>query len=611
MHSSFLSSLALAWALLIAPAALAQYTRDTSANKKIDEAVNMHYLATDFDKAEGVLLGTVRACEDKCSPQTLARAWMYVGIIRGSGRNDISGAKEAFQSALALDPNVRLDAALATAETQAAFNEVAGSGPVTPAAPPPAQVPAEPEDVAAVPSGEGLFCTPDVPEIETRRPIPVECRTDEEATSMELRYQSFGSDTWKTLRMTKKGDAFRATIPCEATQIQGSFRVYVRAKDASGVAVGEWGSKAQPVEFVLVEQSAADPPAFDGEPPPERCPAKEECPPDFPGCDSGKPSGGNVDWGGACDNSSQCKAGLLCIDGTCETAPSCETSSDCPVGSCVNGKCAIDPDGPAEAGPYKKNWIGLHVAQDVAFVSANDVCSPEGQASQSFSCYYAGSTTDAFVDHPYPGVNIGSGTALGTTRVLLSYDRAFSSNLMAGVRLGYAFRGGPPANRDMEYVWNESRGEWESTVYEEGESFLPYHAEVRATYLFGRGLGSQGLRFYVHAGGGLAQVDAKVVVPVVDCGVVDPDPQKGNNYAACANGTIREDEAIDLAPPTADPRTDLDAWKKLGRGFITAGGGAMLGLGRSAALQLNVNLMYMLGSSGAVIEPSLGLNFGL
>src|SRR5690606_18160658 len=146
----------------------------------------------------------------------------------------------------------------------------------------------------------------------------------------------------------------------------------------------------------------------------------------------------------------------------------------------------------------------------------NDVCSPEGQSAQAFSCYYAGSTTDAFVDAPYPGVNIGSGTAVGTTRVLLSYDRAFSPNLMAGVRLGYAFRGGPPANRDMKYF---PGGTLE--VYDEGTSFLPYHAEVRATYLFGRGLSSSGLRFYAHAGGGLAQVDAKVVVPVVDCGLVD------------------------------------------------------------------------------------------
>ena len=31
--------------------ALAQFTRDNAASKKIDEAINEHYLATDFDKA--------------------------------------------------------------------------------------------------------------------------------------------------------------------------------------------------------------------------------------------------------------------------------------------------------------------------------------------------------------------------------------------------------------------------------------------------------------------------------------------------------------------------------------------------------------------------------
>ncbi len=71
---------------------------------------------------------------------------------------------------------------------------------------------------------------------------------------------------------------------------------------------------------------------------------------------------------------------------------------------------------------------------------------------------------------------------------------------------------------------------------------------------------------------------------------------------------MSEDDALELNP---DALVDLDAWKKLGQGFLTAGGGAMLGLGKSASLQLNVNLMYMLGSSGVVIEPSLGLNFGL
>ena len=48
--------------------------RDNAANKKIDEAVNQHYLSTNFDKAEAVLTGTIKACEDKCSGQVLDRA---------------------------------------------------------------------------------------------------------------------------------------------------------------------------------------------------------------------------------------------------------------------------------------------------------------------------------------------------------------------------------------------------------------------------------------------------------------------------------------------------------------------------------------------------------
>src|SRR5688572_13071175 len=109
---------------LVALPAQAQFTRDAAATKKIDEAINNHYVATDFEKAEGVLLGTINACGDKCSPAVFAKAWMYVGIVRGSGRNNQAGAKEAFQKAHAADPNVKLDMVLATPETQATFNEV-------------------------------------------------------------------------------------------------------------------------------------------------------------------------------------------------------------------------------------------------------------------------------------------------------------------------------------------------------------------------------------------------------------------------------------------------------------------------------------------------------
>jgi hypothetical protein len=54
-----------------------------------------------------------------------------------------------------------------------------------------------------------------------------------------------------------------------------------------------------------------------------------------------------------------------------------------------------------------------------------------------------------------------------------------------------------------------------------------------------------------------------------------------------------------------------DAWKKLGTGFITAGGGAVWAFTPKMGAQLNLNAMMMLGASGLVLEPSLGLVYGL
>ena len=88
--------------VVFAAATVSAAPRDAAATKKIDEAINVHYLATDFDKAEATLTGTINACGDKCSGSVIAKAWMYVGIVRGSGKNDLKGAKEAFQKACLL-----------------------------------------------------------------------------------------------------------------------------------------------------------------------------------------------------------------------------------------------------------------------------------------------------------------------------------------------------------------------------------------------------------------------------------------------------------------------------------------------------------------------------
>ncbi|MBM4362881.1 MAG: hypothetical protein FJ104_09395, partial [Deltaproteobacteria bacterium] len=96
MSHRFLSSILVALALATSAVATAA-PRDAAANQKIEEAINTHYLATEFDKAEALLKGILDACEDRCSPGVKGRAWMYVGIVRGSGRQDMAGAQESFQ----------------------------------------------------------------------------------------------------------------------------------------------------------------------------------------------------------------------------------------------------------------------------------------------------------------------------------------------------------------------------------------------------------------------------------------------------------------------------------------------------------------------------------
>ena len=89
----------------------------------------------------------------------------------------------------------------------------------------------------------------------------------------------------------------------------------------------------------------------------------------------------------------------------------------------------------------------------------------------------------------------------------------------------------------------------------------------------------------VAVGGGIAQVDTKVAnVPLL----VVTDQQTGANQLQY-----------------------VDAWQKLGLAFAELGGGLMYGITSNIAAQLNLNVMYMIGDSGVVLQPSLGAVYGL
>ncbi len=564
MSRRFLKLPVLCSVSLVASVALAA-PRDNAASKKIDEAINTHYLATDFKKAEDVLLGTIKACEDKCSPEVLGRAWMYVGLVR-SGKGDMKGAQDAFATAVATDPNVKLDADLASAEAKSAFEAAGGGGSSSGSSSggggstdKPSSPPSNGTESGEDGAPGSMTCTPESRTIQTGYPIPVACTSDEDVASAELRYKPFGETEWKTLKMKKRGESFQALIPCADTAIAGEVKVYVRGKDKAGEVVDSLGTKSRPISFKIVPEEQEEAPSFPDRDPEERCAAPEECPPDLPGCGTR----GDKKWGDSCSSTQECSSGLQCTNGQCEEATSCEADSDCASGqACVSGVC----ESKNAAG---KNLIGLHFGLDVAFLSGEDVCSKASQAD-GYACFASG-TEKQYSGRVQKGNggSIAGGAAPGTMRLMLSYDRLLlDGKLGAGVRVGFAFNGGPASG---------------------GTSFLPLHFEPRATY-FPLGT-SAPFRPYVHLGGGLAQVDAMLEVRAIDC----TNPTSGTVQDCQSSKETRLGRAV-----------TLDAYRKLGQGFLTAGGGAQYMVSPNMGAQLNLNLMYMLPTTGLVVQPSIG-----
>jgi hypothetical protein len=530
---------------LCSRSAAAQYKRDSAAKREISKAITGYYLKMKFDEAEQRLLGVIEACADKCRPATIASAWMYVGVVRGSGKDEHAGARKAFDAALAADLEVVLDDAMATPETQSDFQAARNALQTRSRAIPLIGVPsgstaAAPVEPEPKPAPTAIACSPEKRELQTRRPIPVECRGDAEAARASLRYQVKGDAGWKSLEMKRSGAGFRTLIPCEDTMNAGVIQFFVVVSDRAGDPLETLGSKSAPERFV-VDASSDTAPAFEGEEPPARCEERVICPPDFPGCE----------------------------DSTAE-------------------KSADDDVAPK---PYRANWLGLHFAPDIGFIQGSDVCAT---SNPDFECFSGGSPYPAELPasvagqpgergDPYPGTGIRSGASGGTLRALLSYDHAFSERFSLGARLGYAF-GGAPASAN-------------------GRRFLPIHAEGRVQFWL-RALSADGLLPYVHLGGGVAQVDIKKSgVTVQDCSA-EPARQ---SFLDCIDAT----NAYDSGNDPVLPKRTLVSYRRLGNAFGTAGGGVLLPLGGSAALQLNLNAMLMLPASGFVLQPSIGLGYAL
>jgi hypothetical protein len=261
----------------------------------------------------------------------------------------------------------------------------------------------------------------------------------------------------------------------------------------------------------------------------------------------------------------------------------------CQDGTCEEGTDGGDDDGTESAG--NRNVFGLWGQLDLLLIRSTDfVCSGNDEA---YACFYGG-TNRQFYGQPanVPLSNgIDGGFGLAGARVMLSYDRQLFAKvpLLAGVRLGFAF-GGSPSSDKPPTPWSDAEN-----PHRQALSFLPLHAELRATLFFAgdRMVEEGGFRPYLFLSPiGFAQVNAAVQVSVCDHRREDGTLQGGNGTLVCPAGT-REVK-------------NLDAYQITGLNFSGGGVGMTYGISSHVGVAAEVKVMLMWPTLGIVVAPTLG-----
>lgn len=236
---------------------------------------------------------------------------------------------------------------------------------------------------------------------------------------------------------------------------------------------------------------------------------------------------------------------------------------------------------PKDLPPARKNWFTLTFSPDVSIVSGTNVCTQETQRDGHYVCVRNDAEKTRYTGTPTRdnGNNINTGVALSTLRLMLAYDRLIIDNLTLGARIGFAFNGA----RDG------------------GASFLPVHLEGRIGYWPGKTpfVGNV-VRPYMMISGGLAQIDTKVEVEVLEdgkaCGAAKPNDSK----SPCT-----------LPAGNPEPRVQkLTAYKQAGLGFGALSFGVHFVPSPIVAIYLAARVNVTFPVVTGVISPEGGIALG-
>jgi hypothetical protein len=385
-------------AVLVASSALAA-PKDAQAKKALNEAMEVDYLNTDFDKAEQKLKTAIDACGEKgCAPELKAKLWVAIGSVQAGGKKQLDDAKDSFIEALKLDKAAALDPDVASTEITFAFEQARAQLKLGPGAKQPAAPPAE-----------GLKHDPPK-EQRVNTPVPLYLEIGGEmatkAKKVSVSYLGTGGGEWRTLVLKKVGErGWGIQVPCGDVAAAGELKYAITITGEEGDVLGTAGSRAEPVAVPIKKSIEGEPPHWPGYASPEACAAKVE--PAAPK---------------QCLDDRQCNADLVCIEGECRDKP------------------------PETALKQKNNWVTVAFLADVSFVSGDQVCTQDSQANSNFACFredgsrYDGTPT---IKGDNIGNNVNLGPALSTLRIVVGYDRLLLDNLTAGARVGFALNGAP------------------------------------------------------------------------------------------------------------------------------------------------------------------------
>ncbi len=242
-----------------------------------------------------------------------------------------------------------------------------------------------------------------------------------------------------------------------------------------------------------------------------------------------------------------------------------------------------DDKDPIDEKPTRKNWITLSFAPDISIVGGTNVCSKDKDGRTSnYVCLRNDTTNSLYAGTPTQdnGNNINAGLSISTLRLMLGYDRVIIDNLTLGARVGFAFNGGAGDAK-----------------------FLPVHVEGRIGYWPGkRPFAGSIVRPYLMLSGGLAQVDTKVNVEVLEDGVACGATNPKNSTSPCT--TKSPDGNVEKRIQT------LTVYKQAGLGFGALSFGVQFAPTASVALYLAVRGNITFPVVTGVFSPEGGLSLG-